>query len=104
MPLGGSKGDLYVPAESVEKYKASKWADEFDIYALDPEDNPYTAIKDVEGNKLNVSVRGGVISVEGVDEFDVLDISGRKMPSGRPLPAGVYLVTAGTGSEKVVVK
>lgn len=102
--IGGSKGDLYVPAESVEKYKASKWADEFDIYALDPEDNPYTAIKDVEGNKLTVSVRGGMISVEGVDEFEVYDIFGRKMPAGRPLPAGVYLVTAGTGSEKVVVK
>lgn len=98
------KADLYVPAESVEKYKASPWAYEFDIYALDPQDNPYTAIKDVEGNKLKVNVRGGVVSVEGVDKFDVYDISGRKMPTGRPLPAGVYVVATGAGSERVVVK
>lgn len=98
------KGDLYVPAESVEKYKNSPWAEDFNIYALDPKDNPYTAIRDVDGNKLKVSVRGGVVSVEGVDEFDVYDMSGRKMPAGRPLPAGVYVVTTGTGSERVVVK
>ena len=101
---GDAMTDLYVPAESVEKYKASQWAKEFNIYALDPKDNPYTAIRDVEGNKLKVSVRGGVVSVEGVDEFDVYDMSGRKMPAGRPLPAGVYVVTTGTGSERVVVK
>lgn len=102
--IGGSYGDLYVPAKSVEKYKASYWAREFNIYALDPEDNPYTAIRDVEDGKLKVDVRGGVVSVEGVDEFDVYDMSGRKMPTGRPLPAGVYVVTTGTGSERVVVK
>ena len=98
------KFDLYVPAESVEKYKASYWAREFNIYALDPEDNPYTAIREVEDGKLKVSVRGGVVSVEGVDEFDVYDMSGRKMPASRPLPAGVYVVTASTGSVRVVVK
>ena len=98
------KDNLYVPAESVEKYKASMWAEEFNIYALDPEDNPYTAIRDVEDGKLKVDVRGGVVSVEGVDEFDVYDMSGRKMPAGRPLPAGVYVVTTGTRAERVVVK
>ena len=98
-------GDLYVPAESVERYKASPWAEEFNIYPLDPdEENPYTALEDVKGGKLEVSVVGGVVSVEGVDEFDVYDISGRKMPAGRPLPAGVYVVSTSKGSERVVVK
>ena len=104
------KGKLYVPYGSQGEYEANeKWAYDFEIYGsikpwIDPYPYTYTAIKDVEGNKLTVSVRGGVISVEGVDKFEVYDIFGRKMPAGRPLPAGVYLVTAGTGSEKVVVK
>ena len=102
----GVKGDLYVPAESVERYMASRWAEEFNIYPLDPdEENPYTtALEDVKGGKLKVSVRGGVVSVEGVDHFDVYDVSGRKMPAGRPLPAGVYVVSTPAGSERVVVK
>ena len=104
--IGGNfKADLYVPAESVERYKASKWAEEFNIYPLDPdEENPYTALEDVKSGKLKVSVRGGVVSVEGVDKFDVCDLSGRKMPVGRPLPAGVYVVSTPAGSERVVVK
>ena len=101
----GVKGDLYVPAESVERYKASNWAKEFNIYPLDPdEENPYTALEDVKGVKLEVSVVGGVVSVEGVDEFDVYDVSGCKLPAGRPLPAGVYVVSTPVGSERVVVK
>ena len=104
-----AKGKLYVANWFVDDYKADeKWAYDFNIYGFDTQCNPYpytyTAIRDVEGNRLKVSVRGGVVSVEGVDEFDVYDMSGRKMPAGRPLPAGVYVVTAGTGSARVVVK
>ena len=104
---------LYVPAESVEKYKASGWGEKraegrycYAIQSLDPdEENPYTtALEDVKGGKLEVSVRDGVVSVEGVDKFDVCDLSGRKMPVGRPLPAGVYVVSTPAGSERVVVK
>ena len=104
--IGGNfKADLYVPAESVERYKASKWAEEFNIYPLDPdEENPYTALEDVKSGKLKVSVRGGVVSVEGVDHFDVYDISGRKMPVGRSLPTGMYAVSTPAGSERVVVR
>ncbi len=103
------KCKLYVANWFVDDYKADeKWAYDFNIYGFNTQYNPYpytyTAIRDVEDGKLKVSVRGGVVSVEGVDEFDVYDISGRMMPAERPLPAGVYVVTTDTGSERVVVK
>ena len=110
MSLLYCNAELHVPAESAVKYLDSwgKIKDEggcYAIYSLDPdEENPYTALEDVKGGKLEVSVVGGVVSVEGVDEFDVYDISGRKMPAGRPLPAGVYVVSSSKGSERVVVK
>lgn len=101
--------DLYVPAESVEKYceswgKIKQEGGCYEVHTLDIWDNPYTALEDVKGGKLEVSVVGGVVSVEGVDKFDVCDLSGRKMPVGRPLPAGVYVVSTPAGSERVVVK
>lgn len=103
-------GDLYVPSASMEDYAKSSWCKKYDggVYKLHEllfdEENPYTALEDVKGGKLEVSVREGVVSVEGVDEFDVYDISGRKMPAGRPLPAGVFVVSTPVGSESVVVR
>ena len=94
----------------MEDYAKSSWCKKYDggVYKLHEllfdEENPYTALEDVKGGKLEVSVREGVVSVEGVDEFDVYDISGRKMPAGRPLPAGVFVVSTPVGSESVVVR
>ena len=99
------KARLNVPAQSVEKYKNSSWADEFDIYALDPALDPETSYNPVSSRAdLNIEVRNGVVSVSGADSFDVYDLSGRKMPAGRPLPAGLYVVSTPAGSQKVVVE
>ena len=99
------KARLNVPARSVEKYKNSPWADEFDIYALDPALDPETSYNPVSSRAdLNIEVRNGVVSVSGADNFDVYDLSGRKMPAGRPLPAGLYVVSTPAGSQKVVVE
>ena len=99
------KARLNVPARSVEKYKNSSWADEFDIYALDPALDPETSYNPVSSRAdLNIEVRNGVVSVSGADNFDVYDLSGRKMPAGRPLPAGLYVVSTPAGSQKVVVE
>ena len=99
------KARLNVPAQSVEKYKNSSWADEFDIYALDPALDPETSYNPVSSRAdLNIEVRNGVVSVSGADNFDVYDLSGRKMPAGRPLPAGLYVVSTPAGSQKVVVE
>ena len=99
------KARLNVPARSVEKYKNSSWADEFDIYALDPALDPETSYNPVSSRAdLNIEVRNGVVSVSGADNFDVYDLSGRKMPAGRPLPAGLYVVSTPAGSKKVVVE
>ena len=99
------KARLNVPARSVEKYKNSPWADEFDIYALDPALDPETSYNPVSPRAdLNIEVRNGVVSVSGADSFDVYDLSGRKMPAGRPLPAGLYVVSTPAGSQKVVVE
>ena len=99
------KARLNVPARSVEKYKNSPWADEFDIYALDPALDPETSYNPVSSRAdLNIEVRNGVVSVSGADSFDVYDLSGRKMPAGRPLPAGLYVVSTPAGSQKVVVE
>ena len=99
------KARLNVPAQSVEKYKNSPWADEFDIYALDPALDPETSYNPVSPRAdLNIEVRNGVVSVSGADSFDVYDLSGRKMPAGRPLPAGLYVVSTPAGSQKVVVE
>ena len=53
---------------------------------------------------LNIEVRNGVVSVSDADNFDVYDLSGRKMPAGRQLPAGLYVVSTPAGSKKVVVE
>ena len=103
--MSSGKARLNVPAQSVEKYKNSPWADEFDIYALDPALDPETSFNPVSPRAdLNIEVRNGVVSVSGADSFDVYDLSGRKMPAGRPLPAGLYVVSTPAGSQKVVVE
>ena len=72
------KARLNVPARSVEKYKNSPWADDFDIYALDPSVDPETSYNPVSSRAdLNIEVRNGVVSVSGADSFDVYDLSDR---------------------------
>ena len=72
------KARLNVPARSVEKYKNSQWADEFDIYALDPAVDPETSYNPVSSRAdLNIEVRNGVVSVSGADSFEVYDLSDR---------------------------
>lgn len=75
-------------------------------------DSTLTLYKNLNPNKLSslyvqnaerVVIAEGVTSTENWITKDV-DMSGRKMPAGRALPAGVYVVSTSAGSERVVVK
>ena len=97
---------LDVPEESLDKYKASPWRDLFATFGTNrlPYEYNYTSLKEADREAVRVSVKGGVVSVSGGEPFEVYDLAGRKMPSGRPLPAGVYVVSTSAGSQKVVVR
>lgn len=97
---------LDVPEESYDKYEASPWWDLFATFGTNslPYEYNYTSLKEADREAVRVSVKGGVVSVSGGEPFEVYDLAGRKMPSGRPLPAGVYVVSTSAGSRKVVVR
>ncbi len=72
-----------------------------------PEDEPIiTAIRDIAGTKVqgfSVSTAGRMILTNGKN-VNAYSISGHKVALGKPVPAGVYVVTDGKKSVKVVVK
>lgn len=94
---------LYVPAEAVETYKKSDWAEFFtDILAIATP--PVTAVADVaETDSAVVRVSGGVVTVGGA-AARVYSLQGRMMPAGRPIGKGVYIVATPRGAVKVAVR
>ena len=72
-----------------------------------PEDEPIiTAIRDIAGTKtqgFSVSTAGRMILTNGKN-VNAYSISGHKVALGKPVPAGVYVVTDGKKSVKVIVK
>lgn len=95
---------LYVPAEAVEAYKASGWAQFFaDILALPTP--PATAVADVaETDVAAVRVTDGVVTLGGSPATEVYSLHGLRMPAGRPLGRGVYVVATPRGAVKVAVR
>lgn len=68
------------------------------------ENSPITAIGNVEAAKNNVFVNNGIITVEGVDKFDVYNLSGQKVDAKNKLQQGVYIVKTNKFTKKVVVR
>lgn len=58
----------------------------------------------VDEPEAGVGVVDGRVVVAGATECKIFDMSGRLVPSGRRLPAGVYIVVANRKSYKVMVK
>ena len=88
-----TSGTLYVPAESVELYKeAFGWKDAFQIKAIGS-----SGIDDVTSDHSS-------------DRVDVYDLQGRIVMQKatdaelRTLKAGIYIVTDGTATRKMIVK
>lgn len=92
---------LYVPDAAVEAYKGSTWSKYFiDIRPMS--EFTTTAKTKAEARRDMVKVVDGRIETEG--GHAVYDISGRLMPNGRRLPAGIYVVTTTGGQEKVMIR
>ncbi|MGN0030034.1 MAG: leucine-rich repeat domain-containing protein [Marinilabiliaceae bacterium] len=95
---------LYVPAEAVEAYKASEWAEYFDEILAIEDRRPTSAPCVTDGSAPAVSVRGGVVSVDGLPAAEVYNLAGRRMPAGRRLPRGLYVVATPRRAVKVAVR
>ena len=54
--------------------------------------------------QLNVRIIEGRIYVEGYNTFKVTTASGMELPSDKPLPTGIYFVSAGGNTTKIFVK
>ncbi len=66
--------------------------------------NSSTDIINKEVSNVKISVSNGIISVLGVENFEVFNVAGKQMNSEKPLSAGVYLVKANNLVQKVIVK
>lgn len=58
----------------------------------------------VDEPDAGVGVVDGKVVVAGADDYKIYDMSGRLVPTGGRLPAGVYIVVANRKSYKVMVK
>ena len=94
---------LFVPAEAMEAYVASDWARYFtEILAL-PATTP-TSVAEADGGCNAVTIENGVVTVGGSPAAVVYTLSGLRMPAGRPLGKGLYVVATQRGAEKIAVR
>ena len=69
--------------------------------------SPYSSTgvnKNNDASALSVRISNRVISVDGIDNFEVYSISGQQMNHKAALQNGVYIVKAGEAVQKVLVK
>ena len=94
---------LYVPAEALDTYKGNEgWSMHFSkIFPIGSK--PTSAGDDLTGRD-KVAVEGGVVTVGGSPATEVYSLQGRRMPAGRPLGRGLYVVATPRGAVKVVVR
>lgn len=65
--------------------------------------NP-TGVAAVGGNQLNVRVINSVVTVEGVDSFELYSLTGQRLNNRVAQSSGVYIVKAGSKVQKVLVR
>lgn len=63
-----------------------------------------TAVKDVTVSKLNIRSNNGIITVDGVDKFEVYSIMGQKVNSKAILSKGIYIVKTDKVAQKYIVR
>ena len=91
---------LYVPDAAVKAYKSSTWGSYFSD--IRPLSEFTTAAKNVNSGRSVARVVNGEVEAEGLRA--VYDLSGRRMPDGRQLPTGIYVVDSAGGRAKVIVR
>lgn len=92
---------LYVPAECVGIYKESEYWKDFDIYPITENAN---AKSDIERDDISIRIVGGVLVVEGTDDYRVYDLMGKSLSKAERLEKGIYIVVTDSKREKVLVK
>jgi hypothetical protein len=99
-------GTLYVPASSVDAYKAAPgWEDFFEIVGLE-----VSGIAEIGSDaSAKVSVDGGAICVDGDADVRIVSTNGATVYSGRGetrinVTPGIYVVIIGNSATKVAVK
>lgn len=104
-----NKATLYVPLESIEKYKtANDWSRFASIKSI--EDSGVRDIK-LDNKDVNVAVSNGAIIIRGLEEGKaviVYDMGGKQVYNGNDhiistLGRGVYVVSAGNKRFKIVL-
>lgn len=94
---------LYLPDDIVDYYwVAQTWGKLFSD--IRPLSSMPTSIKELNGGEAKISVSAGMVTVEGADKVEVYDLTGRKMTTSSPLPAGAYVVSTSKGSARIIVK
>lgn len=76
---------------------ASAWS--FELAFEEP-----SALSTIKTNDYVVRVNNGIISVNGIENFDVYSTVGQKLNKYATLSAGIYLVKIGNTKIKVLVK
>ena len=91
---------VYVPAESLEDYKASVWKGFTNLQAISG-----TAI-DTPSMPESISIQGGMLHNPQGLTVSIYDLTGRPVYSGNAttveLPAGTYVISCNGASCKVV--
>ena len=93
---------LYVPASAEADYKAAEgWKEFKNVVPLQ------TGVEAVENGRFEVSVSGQTLLISADGEVKVFTTSGTELYSGPAteltLPAGLYIVTSGSDTRKVVL-
>ncbi len=81
---------------------SSAW--KFDFVKVTNKSGGETALNSVNDVRNSVVVVNGVITVSGVDSFEVYSLAGQKVNANQQLQAGVYIVKTTGFACKVVVK
>lgn len=63
-----------------------------------------TGISNITDNNYAVCINDGVITVKGIDNFEVYSITGQKQNHNSPLQKGAYIVKVKNSSQKVVIR
>lgn len=66
--------------------------------------NTNTNVATITTTLSNISVKNGIISIAGTDDFDLFHISGKRCNPKQAQPQGIYLVKANETVQKVIIR
>lgn len=96
---------LYVPVGALDIYR-NEWP--WNRFVNIQEKEFETSLADISADRVTIRVVGGRIVADGADDITVYDLSGRRIYQGHPastpsIPAGIYIVKAGTSTAKIIL-